>query len=179
MVIYNPPIRDYEFLFNEVFNVIPTVQKLGYDFDEDFLSMLMEGWADHVKEVWLPINQLGDREGIKFENGSIKMPQEFKDAYKQGIEEGWLSTSNKPEHGGMGVPSFFQAVTWAEFGTSANMAMSVLPALSIGVYEVLTEHGDQDLIVDIEYKGETKEISLLGGKGFVNNSKFKLGGVKI
>ena len=146
MVIYNAPIRDYEFLFNEVFNVIPTVQKLGYDFDEDFLSMLMEGWAEHVKEVWLPINQLGDREGIKFENGSIKMPQEFKDAYKQGIGEGWLSTSCKPEHGGMGVPTFFQAVTWAEFGTSANMAMSVLPALSIGVYEVLAEHGDQDLI---------------------------------
>jgi alkylation response protein AidB-like acyl-CoA dehydrogenase len=74
------------------------------------------------------------------------MPQEFKDAYRKGIDEGWLSTACKPEHGGMGVPTFFQAVTWAEFGTSACMALSVLPALSIGVYEVLTSNGRQDLI---------------------------------
>ena len=28
MVIYNPPVKDYEFLFNEVFDIIPTIQKL-------------------------------------------------------------------------------------------------------------------------------------------------------
>ncbi|HJO85293.1 MAG: acyl-CoA dehydrogenase C-terminal domain-containing protein [Candidatus Thalassarchaeaceae archaeon] len=147
MVEYNAPIRDYEFLYNEVLDAIPTAQRLGFvDFDAEFLSMLMEGWAEHTTEVWLPINQLGDIEGLKFEDGTIKMPQEFKDAYREGIEGGWMSTSCKPEHGGMGVPVFFQSVTWAEFGTAANMAMSVLPALSVGVYEVLTEHGDQELI---------------------------------
>ncbi|MBK70316.1 MAG: acyl-CoA dehydrogenase [Euryarchaeota archaeon] len=146
MVEYNAPIRDYDFLFNEVFDAIPTVQNLGYDFDEDFLSMIMEGWAEHAKEVWLPINQLGDREGLKFEDGNISMPEEFKSAYKESVEGGWLSTACKPEHGGMGVPVFFQAVTWAEFGTSTNMAMSVLPALSLGVYDVLTEHGEKSLI---------------------------------
>ena len=71
MVEYEAPLRDYDFLFNEVFDVTPTIQRLGYDFDEDFLSMLAEGWADHAKEVWLPINQLGDRVGLKFENGEI------------------------------------------------------------------------------------------------------------
>ena len=56
MVEYNAPVRDYEFLFKEMFDAIPIVQKLGYDFDSDFLSMLTEGWAEHAKEVWLPIN---------------------------------------------------------------------------------------------------------------------------
>tara|TARA_B100001113_G_scaffold263229_1_gene218124 strand:- start:2264 stop:4066 length:1803 start_codon:yes stop_codon:yes gene_type:complete len=146
MVEYNAPIRDYDFLFNEMFDAIPTAQKLGYDFDADFLSMLTEGWGEHAKEVWLPINQLGDRKGLVFDNGSIKMPEEFKSAYGESIEGGWLSTSCKPEHGGMGVPVFFQAVTWAEIGTSTNMAMSVLPALSLGVYDVLTEHGEKELV---------------------------------
>ena len=108
--------------------------------------MLAEGWADHAKEVWLPINQLGDRVGLKFENGEITMPQEFKDAYKQGIEGGWFSTPTKPEHGGMGTPIFFQSVIWGEIATSTNMAMSVLPALTLGVYDVLNEHGDQVLV---------------------------------
>jgi alkylation response protein AidB-like acyl-CoA dehydrogenase len=147
MVVWNPPVREYDFLFNEIFDAIGSMEGLGFeDFDTDFLTMLMEGWATHTKDVWLPINALGDREGLKFEDGNITMPQEFKDAYRKGIEEGWLSTACKPEHGGMGVPTFFQAVTWAEFGTSACMALSVLPALSIGVYEVLASHGRQDLI---------------------------------
>ncbi len=146
MVEYNAPIRDYEFLFNEMFDVIPIVQKLGYDFDNDFLSMLTEGWGEHAKEVWLPINQLGDKKGLDYDDGKIKMPEEFKSAYSESIEAGWLSTSCKQEHGGMGVPIFFSAVTWAEIGTSTNMAMSVLPALSIGVYEVLVEHGSKELI---------------------------------
>ena len=146
MVEYNAPIRDYDFLFNEMFDAIPIAQRLGYDFDSDFLSMLSEGWADHAKEVWLPINQLGDREGLKFNEGRISMPPEFRSAYNSSREGGWLSTACKPEHGGMGVPVFFQAVTWAEIGTSTNMAMSVLPALTLGVYDVLIEHGEKTLV---------------------------------
>ena len=45
-----------------------------------------------------------------------------------------------------------------------------------GVFDIVdvqeTDGAQQDvLIVNIEYKGENKEISLLGGKGFVNNPK--------
>ena len=147
MVEWDPPVREYDFLFNEVFDAMGSIEGLGFeDFDSDFLAMLVDGWATHAKEVWLPINELGDKEGLNFQDGKITMPQEFKDAYKRGIDEGWLGTACKPEHGGMGVPTFFQTVPWAEFGTSSCMALSVIPALSIGVYEVLDSHGRQDLI---------------------------------
>ena len=147
MVEWDPPVREYDFLFNEVFDAMGSIEGLGFeDFDSDFLAMLVDGWATHAKEVWLPINELGDKEGLNFQDGKITMPQEFKDAYKRGIDEGWLGTACKPEHGGMGVPTFFQAVPWAEFGTSSCMALSVLPALTIGVYDVLDSHGRQDLI---------------------------------
>jgi len=147
MVVYNAPLDEYEFLFKELFDAFPIIQKLGYDdFDAATFSMMMNGWAEHATEVWLPINQLGDREGLKFEDGTIKMPQEFKDAYHEGVEAGWLATSCKPEHGGLGAPIFFQAVTWAEIGTATNMSMSVLPALSLGVYDILSQHGEQEVI---------------------------------
>ena len=112
MAVWEPPAREYDFLFNEVFDAIGSIQGLDFeDFDADFLAMLIDGWATHSKEVWLPINELGDREGLSFQDGKITMPQEFKDAYRRGIDEGWLASACKPEHGGMGVPTFFQAVT--------------------------------------------------------------------
>ncbi len=147
MAEWNPPNREYEFLFFEVFDAIESLEGLGFDdFDKDSLSLMIEGWGNHTKEVWLPINETGDREGLIFEGGEITMPHGFKDAYKRGMEEGWFSTSCKPEHGGMGAPLCFQSVTWSEYGTATCMALSVFPALSNGVYEVLSKHGSKDLV---------------------------------
>ena len=67
MAVWEPPAREYDFLFNEVFDAIDSIQGLDFDdFDADFLAMLIDGWATHSKEVWLPINELGDREGLSF-----------------------------------------------------------------------------------------------------------------
>ena len=147
MVDWSPPNHEYDFLFNEVFNAEERIQKLGFeDFDKDSISMMIESWGNHVMEVWLPINEVGDKKGLDFKGGEITMPQEFKDAYSKGVEEGWFGTSCKPEHGGMGAPLFFQSVPWSEYGTATCMAMSVFPALSAGVYEVISEHADDDII---------------------------------
>ncbi len=60
MAVWEPPAREYDFLFNEVFDAIDSIQGLDFDdFDADFLAMLIDGWATHSKEVWLPINELG------------------------------------------------------------------------------------------------------------------------
>ena len=59
MVVWNPPDRDYEFLFNEVFDAIHSIEGLGFDdFDKESLSMMIEGWGTHTREVWLPINKI-------------------------------------------------------------------------------------------------------------------------
>ena len=51
MVVWNPPSREYDFLFNEVFDAIGSIEGLGFeDFDADFLSMLIDGWATHTKD---------------------------------------------------------------------------------------------------------------------------------
>ena len=52
MTVWEPPIREYDFLFNEVFNAIESIEGLGFeDFDADFISMLTDGWGMHAKEV--------------------------------------------------------------------------------------------------------------------------------
>ena len=49
MTVWEPPIREYDFLFNEVFNAIESIEGLGFeDFDADYISMLTEGSVSYT-----------------------------------------------------------------------------------------------------------------------------------
>ena len=54
MVVWEPPAREYDFLFNEVFDAIGSIDGLGFeDFDADFLAMLIEGYQIVSMPWWL------------------------------------------------------------------------------------------------------------------------------
>ncbi len=146
MVVYKAPYDEYDFLFYEVFDVLDLAKRLGHDdLDRDFIRMIMEGWGDYCTEVLLPLNEIGDREGLVFESGEVTMPSGFVDAWKEGVEAGWFATTCRPEHGGMGLPQFVRNGV-DEIAIAANMSISVVPALGLGVYELVTNHGVQELI---------------------------------
>ncbi len=87
MVVYKAPYDEYEFLFHEVFDVLDLAKRLGHeDLDRDFIRMVMEGWGNYCTEVLLPLNEVGDREGLVFESGEVTMPSGFVDAWKEGVE---------------------------------------------------------------------------------------------
>ena len=146
MVVYKAPYDEYEFLFHEVFDVLDLAKRLGHeDLDRDFIRMVMEGWGNYCTEVLLPLNEVGDREGLVFQSGEVTMPSGFVDAWKEGVEAGWFATTCRPEHGGMALPQFVRNGV-DEIAISANMSLSVVPALGLGVYELVTNHGVQELI---------------------------------
>ena len=146
MVVYKAPYDEYDFLFYEVFDVLDLAKHLGHDdLDRDFIRMIMEGWGSYCTEVLLPLNEIGDREGLVFESGEVTMPSGFVDAWKEGVEAGWFATTCRPEHGGMGLPQFVRNGV-DEISIAANMSISVVPALGLGVYELVTNHGVQELI---------------------------------
>ena len=146
MVVYKAPYDEYDFLFYEVFDVLDLAKQLGHDdLDRDFIRMIMEGWGSYCTEVLLPLNEIGDREGLVFESGEVTMPSGFVDAWKEGVEAGWFATTCRPEHGGMGLPQFVRNGV-DEISIAANMSISVVPALGLGVYELVTNHGVQELI---------------------------------
>ena len=146
MVVYKAPYDEYDFLFYEVFDVLDLAKRLGHDdLDRDFIRMIMEGWGNYCTEVLLPLNEIGDREGLVFESGEVTMPSGFVDAWKEGVEAGWFATTCRPEHGGMGLPQFVRNGV-DEISIAANMSLSVVPALGLGVYELVANHGVQELI---------------------------------
>lgn len=146
MTIYKAPLEDYKFLFYEVFDVIDTCQRLGYDqVDKELIDSFAEEWADFATTVWKPTNLAGDKIGVKLIDGEVITPPGFKDAWQQTVNAGWLPLVCKEEHGGMNMPLFFRNCM-DEFAISANMALAVVAALSLGVYQLIDKHADQHLV---------------------------------
>ncbi|MBV7256361.1 acyl-CoA dehydrogenase C-terminal domain-containing protein [Pacificimonas sp. WHA3] len=112
--------------------------------DDDLVDAILTESGKFAAEVFAPLNWKGDREGAKLENGVVTLPEGFRDAYGQYVEAGWGSLGGDPEYGGQGLP-FALATACQEQLTSANMAFSLCPMLTLGAIEALTAHASEDL----------------------------------
>jgi alkylation response protein AidB-like acyl-CoA dehydrogenase len=94
--------------------------------------------------VLFPLNRSGDEEGCTYENGVVRTPKGFKEAYQQFREGGWTATTCDPAYGGQGLPATVGfAIT--EMITAANQSFGMYPGLSHGAYEALSTHGSEEL----------------------------------
>ena len=77
----------------------------GYeDFTPDLVDAVLEEAAKICEEVLLPLNRSGDEEGCTLENGVVRTPKGFKEAYTTFREGGWTALACDPEYGGQGLP---------------------------------------------------------------------------
>ena len=124
MPVYNAPIQDISFLLNDVLKLqqqdIP-----GYDaLEPELLQAILEEGGKLASEVLAPLNASGDREGCHLENGVVRTPKGFKDAFDKVKDGGWTGLDCDPEFGGQGLP-YIVATAIAEIFASANMAPMV------------------------------------------------------
>src|SRR5579885_239332 len=137
MQIYKAPLRDMRFVLYELFDS-RTVAALpgGEELTPELSDSILEEAAKFTEKVLLPLNSSGDEEGCHYENGVVRTPKGFKEAYDQFREGGWTATTCDPEFGGQGLPATVGfAVT--EIITASNQAFGMYPGLSHGAYEAL------------------------------------------
>ena len=130
MPFYRAPLDDYRFLLNEFFEIdkqrdLPQYGDLTADLTEDILTNA----AKFCEEVLQPLNQTGDDEGCHFENGVVRTPKGFKDAFKAYSEAGWGALGAPTEWGGAGMPMLITMAV-GEMAQSANQAFSMYPGLT-------------------------------------------------
>ena len=141
MPVYRAPLQDYRFLMNELFEIekqkdLPGFGELSPDLVEDVLTNA----ARLCEEILQPLNQSGDEEGCHYENGVVRTPKGFKEAYKAYAQGGWSGLSAPASFGGSGLPSFV-TMTVAEMSQSANQAFAMYPGLSMAAYSALMGAG--------------------------------------
>ena len=140
MPIYNAPIKDMQFILHDLLKVseqdIPGFDEL----DRDFTGAVLEEAGKVASEVLAPLNGVGDTEGCLLENGTVRTPKGFKEAFKQIKDGGWTAMDCDPQYGGQGLPYIMHTAA-QETLVSANMAFQIYQGVTHGAYSAIYIHG--------------------------------------
>ena len=145
MTDYKAPLRDIQFVINEVLESEKLHQTLsGYEeATAELMDAIVEEGAKFAENVLSPLNQSGDEEGCHWDDGVVTTPAGFPDAYQQYVENGWPALSASVESGGQGMPNLLSIVL-SELTGTANWSWAMYPGLSLGAIETVQTHGDAE-----------------------------------
>ncbi len=145
MVSYTAPLDDIRFDLFELWGYDDTIATLpGYEeATRDTVEAVLEAAARFCENELLPLNAPGDAEGCSFENGVVRTPTGFKEAYDAFVEGGWAGLACDPEFGGQGLPQTLQVV-FEELICSTNLSFGTYPGLSHGAYNAIALHGSDE-----------------------------------
>ena len=147
MPVYNPPLRDMQFVLHEVFKVSDEFKAIPKhaEVDADTINAVLEEAGKFASQVTFPLNISGDEEGCTLDKVTheVTPPKGFKQAYAQYVEGGWAALSCDTEYGGQGLPFVLNQCLY-EMLNSANQAWTMYPGLSHGAYEALHAHGTEE-----------------------------------
>ncbi len=108
-----------------------------------------------IKEL-LPTYMQGDREGVQFNNGAVKVPACFHRAYGLFVEGDWLAMAEDPEVGGQGLPRIIKQAAY-EYIFGANYGLTVTATLGHGTGKIIEQFGtprQKELFLEKVYSGK-------------------------
>jgi alkylation response protein AidB-like acyl-CoA dehydrogenase len=145
MQVYDAPLRDMRFVLHELHGLERLNAYPKYaDFTPDVVDSVLEEAARIATEVLLPLNAPGDQEGCALENGVVRTPKGFKEAYDVFREGGWAALASPPEWGGQGLPESVNKMV-EEMISATNCAFGLYPGLTHGATYALERYGSEAL----------------------------------
>jgi alkylation response protein AidB-like acyl-CoA dehydrogenase len=138
---YAAPLRDMIYALEEFAGIGEISALPGYgEATPDLVRSVLDEAGKFAAGVLAPLNRIGDEQGSRLENGVVRTPDGFRDAYAKFVAAGWNSLPFDPAYGGQGLP-WALAAAIQEMVTSACMSFSLCPLLTQGAVELLTAHG--------------------------------------
>lgn len=146
MADYRAPIADMQFLLRDVFQAeqlfasMPDTQEVT----ADLVNAIVEEAGKIAEGLLAPINQSGDQEGCKWQDGVVSTPAGFKDAYRAYAEGGWAGLTGDVNYGGQGMPKVLSALI-EEMCFAANSSFALYTILNTGATLTLSQHASDEL----------------------------------
>jgi alkylation response protein AidB-like acyl-CoA dehydrogenase len=195
MPSYTAPVEDMLFLFeklrdNKNYNELKKYDEVTTDLVKDILDEA----AKINQNLILPLAKIGDENPAVLENGVVRTPPGYKEAYQKYIEDGWTSLSCDLKYGGQGMPKTVSAF-FDEMLSSASLSFKLYSELSIGAYNCINHHAPEEIkqkylpkIVEGKWSGTMcltepvcgTDLGLLKTKAVQqDNGTYKISGQKI
>ena len=142
---YRAPLGDFRFLFDHVvgFGELAATARFAEATGETVEAILGEA-GKLCETVLAPLQRVGDLTPSRLENGVVRTPPGFAEAYRAIVDGGWVAISADPAYGGMGLP---MAITTAvnEMMAASCLAMQLNPLMTQGEIEALEHHASDAL----------------------------------
>ena len=142
---YTAPVEDMMFLFNKLrnnknYNEIEKYKEVNSELVKDIL----EEAAKINQNLILPLAKSGDENPATLENGIVRTPPGYKEAYSKYIEDGWVSLSCDPKYGGQGMPKTVSAF-FDEMLSATCLSFKLYSELTIGAYNCISHHATDEM----------------------------------
>ncbi len=142
MPTYTAPTQDMQFLMHDVLKISDSGIDGYQELDRDFTSAVLEEAGKLASDLLLPLNAVGDKQGCTLENGVVRTPDGFSEAFAQMRDGGWTALDCDPDYGGQGLP-YLMGTAVGEIFVSANMAFNMYQGLTHGAYSAIHAHGSE------------------------------------
>jgi alkylation response protein AidB-like acyl-CoA dehydrogenase len=112
------------------------------DLNEKTLDMLVTEAISFARGVVDPLQEIGEKWGVKFENGKVSCAPEFRKAFKQYGQDGWTAAARDPKYGGQGFPHMMRIVI-NDMMYGACQAFNMAPSLTHGAAHLIESFGSE------------------------------------
>ncbi|CAI8211283.1 3-methylmercaptopropionyl-CoA dehydrogenase [marine metagenome] len=143
MPTYFAPVKDQQFILHDVLK-LSTSNIPGYsDLEQEFTGAILEESGKLACEVMAPLNMIGDTEGCHLENGVVRTPTGFKEAFEQFKAGGWAGIDMPEKYGGQYMPAVLASAVNEHF-LASNQSFSMFHGLTHGAASAILTHGTED-----------------------------------
>ena len=146
MQYYTPPIKEIRFALEALKFEEEVTSLQPYEaFDLETTMAIIETMATIGVEQLLPLNKVGDEEGLSFDpaTGDVSLPDGFREAYEVVVQNGLMGLTGDVDYGGSGAPEPL-GIAFTEIATACNKAFSMCPGLNLGLADALSHHATDE-----------------------------------
>ena len=145
MPTYQAPLQDYKFIIEDVLDTYKAYADIPQfsDVNSDFIDSILSEAGRFAEQEIQPLNQPGDEQGCRVENGEVITPDGYKEVSKKYIEGGWTQLSESTQYGGQGLPYLLNGAI-GEMNLSACAAFAIYSTRD-GSIAAIEKNGSQEI----------------------------------
>ncbi|ANL70987.1 acyl-CoA dehydrogenase protein [Rhizobium phaseoli] len=143
--MYKAPVEEIAFTLKHVAGMSEVMSSgLFGELGDDLVDAILSEAGRFATEEVAPLSDVGDRQGARLVDGEVRLPDGWRDLYRNWIAGGWNGLTAPQAFGGQALPDMLN-VAALEMWNSGSTAFALAPTLTMGAIEAVHTHGSAAL----------------------------------